>query len=191
MSTQFDFDVDIDLANRDQALKHLPHTRASIHRDGKVTPHNTGVYFQNIERDPVTDLAVLDHKVAESQGYFKVDFLNNTVYQSVQDPEHLDRLSNTDPDWSLLEYPEIVETLYHINNHFDIVSAYEPRCVEDLAAVLALIRPAKRHLLGQPLPDIQQELWQPPQNSDYYFKRSHAIAFATVIVVQMNLLSGV
>lgn len=188
---KYDFDVDIDLADRDAALSVLPHTAASIQRDGQTTKHNTGVYFQNIPRDPVSGTAALDYKDAGSQGYFKVDFLNNTVYQGVRDPEHLDRLANTEPDWSLLKYPEIVETLYHINNHFDIVDAYEPQSVEDLAGVLALIRPAKRHLLGQPLAAIQDELWQRPHNQEYYFKRSHAIAFATVIVVQMNLLSGV
>lgn len=187
---KIDFDIDIDMADRSQLLDLIPHVAATIHQDGDIKKHNTGVYFQNIPQDPLSGWCDLDYREAGDQGYFKVDFLNNTVYREVQSPEHLDRLCATEPDWSLLEYPEIVGQLYHINQHYDIVNMYKPRSVEQLAQVLALIRPAKRHLVGQPFDRIQDEIWQKPTDGEYYFKRSHATAFAMVIVVQMNLLSG-
>lgn len=191
-ATNFDFDVDIDLADRDAALAFLPHTPATIITDlGVAIRHNTGVYFQRVPRDPVSDLSAIDYKDAADQGYFKVDFLNNMVYRGVASNNHLDKLVNTDPDWDLLQHPEIVETLYHINKHYDIVSAYEPRSVIQLAMILALIRPAKRYLLGREWSEIEPHIWTKPDNHEYHFKKAHAVAFATVIVVQLNLLSGV
>ena len=45
---KIDFDVDIDMGNRDDFLKLVNVTPASIEKEGKYTKHNTGVYFQNI-----------------------------------------------------------------------------------------------------------------------------------------------
>jgi hypothetical protein len=53
---------------------------------------------------------------------------------------------------------------------------------------LALIRPAKRHLIGKTWTEIGQEIWTKPENGDYYFKKAHAVAYAQVVVVQMNLI---
>jgi len=60
--------------------------------------------------------------------------------------------------------------------------------VEQLAAVLAVIRPAKRYLIGKDWSEIEAEVWQKPDGDEYYFKKAHAIAYAHVIVVQMNLI---
>lgn len=182
------FDVDIDLANRDDLLKLIPHVPAAIDRNGELVKHNTGVYLQNIPHDPVTGLSDLDHVVAAQRGYFKLDFLNNHVYAQVHSPEHLDRLCEQEPMWELLTIPEIISTLYHIHGHVDLVISYAPSSVDQLSMLLAMIRPAKRHLIGEPWETIQQHIWTPPQGSEYYFKRSHAVAFSMAIVVQMNLL---
>jgi hypothetical protein len=32
------------------------------------------------------------------------------------------------------------------------------------------------------------EIWEKPTNGEYYFKKAHAVAYAHVIVVQMNLI---
>jgi hypothetical protein len=32
------------------------------------------------------------------------------------------------------------------------------------------------------------EVWTKPENEDYFFKKSHATAYAAAIVVQMNLI---
>ena len=88
------------------------------------------------------------------------------------------------------EHKEIVEQLFHIHNHFDIVNTLKPKSVEQLAAVLAIIRPAKRHLLKQNWDEINQNVWKKPEDNTYYFKKSHAIGYALAICVQMNLMSN-
>jgi DNA polymerase III alpha subunit len=51
-----------------------------------------------------------------------------------------------------------------------------------------MIRPAKRHLIGKSWKEIMQDVWTKPENADYFFKKSHATAYAVAIVVQMNLI---
>jgi hypothetical protein len=60
--------------------------------------------------------------------------------------------------------------------------------VPQLAAVLAMIRPAKRHLVGKDWKTVMTEVWQKPENDEYFFKKSHATAYAVAVVVQMNLV---
>ena len=185
---KIDFDVDIDCANRDRVLKYMRHIPASIAKDGKLTKHNSGVYFQNIPTEPLAGYASIDHKVAESQGYFKIDFLNNYIYKDVKDIAHLDELVEREPMWELLEHSEVVEQLYHINRHYDIVRDYKPKSVMELAMILAIIRPAKRHLIGQSFDIISETVWDQPTSGEYHFKKAHAVAFALAICVQLNLL---
>jgi len=185
---KIDFDVDIDCANRDRVLKHMRHIPASVSKDGKLTKHNTGVYFQNIPTDPLNGYSEIDHKTAEAQGYFKVDFLNNYIYKDVKDITHLDKLVDQEPMWELLEHQEVVEQLYHINRHNEIIITYKPQSVMELAMILAIIRPAKRHLIGQSFENISKSVWEKPLTDEYHFKKAHAVAFALAICVQLNLL---
>lgn len=182
-------DIDIDVKDREVLLEKLKHIPASIIKDGEIKKHNTGVYFTDIPTHPFTNSANIDYKEAEDRGYFKLDILNVGVYEKVKDEKHLQELIDQEPDWSLLEHKEIVEQLFHIHNHFDIVSKLKPKSVEELAAVLAIIRPAKRHLLKQNWSDIKENVWKKPTDDSYYFKKSHAIGYALAIVVQLNLFT--
>ena len=93
-----------------------------------------------------------------------------------------------EPNWEMLNDPKIVEQLFHLNGHFNIVSKLKPKNIEQLAAVLAIIRPAKRGLMYKNWPDILKEVWVKPTDSSYFFKKSHAVAYAHAIVVQLNLI---
>jgi hypothetical protein len=53
---------------------------------------------------------------------------------------------------------------------------------------LAMIRPAKRYLIGKSWNMIMKEVWIKPDSGDYYFKKSHSHSYALAIVVQMNLI---
>ena len=183
---KINFDVDIDMGDRNKFLDLVDHIPASIKRDTGFEKHKTGVYFQPIPTFPLEKYSTIDHKQAEDMGYFKVDFLNNTIYQDIRDEAHLDRLLNTEPLWDLLEHKEVVSQLYHINNYADVIKAYKPTSIEELAMILAIIRPAKKHLMGKPFEEISQTVWDKPADGEYYFKKAHAIAFATAIVVQLN-----
>jgi hypothetical protein len=183
-------DIDIDVKDRDVLLEKLKHIPASIIQNGEIKKHNTGVYFTDIPVHPFTNTANIDYKQAEDRGYFKLDILNVGVYENVKDEKHLQQLIDQEPDWSLLEHKEIVEQLFHIHNHYDIVSKLKPTSVEQLAAVLAIIRPAKRNLLNATWPEIESNVWIKPNDDSYYFKKSHAIGYALAICVQMNLMSN-
>lgn len=182
-------DIDIDFADRDAALATLAYVPASREERGVLAKHQTGVYFQDAPLDPVTGFASILYEEAAELGYFKIDFLNNTIYQGVRDEAHLDELVNRDPEWSLLEERDIVGMLAHIKDHFGAVQFIKPKSIDDLAVVLAIIRPAKKHLYGRSRTEIDAEIWKPePGAEEYQFKRAHAIAYAVSIVVQLNLL---
>ena len=185
---KIDFDVDIDMANRDDFLKLINHTPASIEKDGKFTKHNTGVYFQNIPKFPLEGYSTIDHKQAEDEGWFKVDFLNAGVYNDVIDETHLNKLVAIEPMWELFEHKEIVDQLFHVSNHFDIIQQHPPKSIDQLAMILAMIRPGKRYLVGKDWAGIEKEVWIKPKDNTYFFKKSHSYGYALAIIVQLNLL---
>jgi hypothetical protein len=181
-------DIDLDFANRQQILDIIPHVPASMISDGIEKKHNSGVYCQNIPMNPITGNASIDYKEADSRGYFKIDFLNVSIYSQVKDEAHLTRLMNTEPLWELLEQREFSDLLFHLNGHHDVLSVMKPKNIDQLAMVLALIRPAKRHLIGQSWSTIEQEIWKSDINGAYGYKKSHAVSYAHLVVVHMNLL---
>lgn len=180
-------DIDIDVLDRDVVLSKLQHIPASINKNGVYTKHNSGVYVSKIPHDPVSNLASIEYKEAEERGYFKLDFLNNSLYDGVRDEEHLISLMNQEPNWDLFQHQEVVENLAHVANHIDVLKTLKPQSVIELAEVLAIIRPAKRHLLNDNKETIRTEVWKKPSDGSYYFKKAHAIAYAVSIVVQLNL----
>lgn len=182
-------DIDIDLANRDQLLKLLPHVAATQLDGKKLRKHNTGVYFHEMPSNPLTGLASVDYKTAEQVGYFKVDLLNVSLYKQVKSPEHLDELCQMEPDWDMLTNPEIVSQLFHLSNHIDITVKKAPKNINQLAMLLALIRPGKRYLANRTWDEIEKEIWKKNEEDGYVFKRSHSFGYAMAIMVQLNLLA--
>ena len=180
-------DIDIDFVDREQALSHFKHTPASRKEDSKLVKHNTGVYLHEVPVDPISGVCAVPYNEAEEQ-YFKIDFLNVGIYKGVRDEEHLVQLMTTEPLWDLLLQDEFVDLLFHLNGHGDIIRKTPPTSVEQLSAVLAMIRPAKRHLIGKDWTTIMKEVWTKPETGEYFFKKSHATAYAVAIVVQMNLI---
>ena len=181
-------DVDIDFYDRDGVLKLFKHTPATIIKEDKTEKHKTGVYFHAVPEHPVTQHSSLDYKKAEERGYFKIDMLNVNIYKNVKSEQELVELMIQEPNWDMLKDPKTVENLFHLNGHFRIVSLLKPKTIEQLAAVLAIIRPAKRHLMHKEWKDIIAEVWVRPTDGSYFFKKSHAVAYAQAIVVQMNLM---
>ena len=181
-------DIDIDFIDREQALKLFKHTVASRNDNGRLVKHNTGVYLHEVPVDAVTSLCSVPYEQAEEQEFFKIDFLNVGLYNGVRNEEHLVQLMETEPLWDLLLQDEFNNLLFHVNGHGSILREMQPSSIEQLAAVLAMIRPAKRHLIGKNWATVMSEVWTKPETNDYYFKKSHATAYAVAIVVQMNLI---
>lgn len=181
-------DIDIDFVDREKALKLFEHITASRVDSDRLVKHNTGVYFHEVPVDAETGLCAVPYDQGEQRGYFKIDFLNVGIYQGVRDEEHLTQLLNQEPLWDLLQQDDFVNLLFHVNGHGSILREMKPTSVEQLAAVLAMIRPAKRYLIGKPWNEVMKEVWVKPESNEYYFKKSHATAYACAIVVQMNLI---
>jgi len=179
-------DIDIDFANRDNILSRIEHVRARRESAEGPVSHTTGIYVHRIPHDPVTNIAGIDYKTAEDRGYFKIDFLNVGIYEKIRTEEHLKELMEAEPLWDLLLQDDFVNLLFHVNGHGSILRQMAPKSIEELAAVLAMIRPAKRYLIGKDWTTVMTEVWTKPENDEYYFKKSHAIAYATAVVVQMN-----
>ena len=181
-------DIDIDFADRSKVLSGLKHIAASRESKRGLERHNTGVYFQPIPRDPFENTATIEFNAAQELGYFKVDFLNVGIYEDVRDEEHLLSLMK-EPDWSLLGIEEIVKELFHIGEYFWLVDKLKPKSVEQLAMLLAVMRPSKKHLANKSWDKIEKEVWIAPTDGEYHFKRSHATSYSMAIVVQLNLLA--
>ena len=181
-------DIDIDFLDRNQALDVIKHIKASRRDESKLVTHNTGIYLQTIPCDPVSNLAGTDYKEAEERGYFKIDFLNVNIYKGVRDEAHLAQLMETEPLWDLLEQDDFSNLLFHVNGHGSILRQMKPTSILQLAAVLAMIRPAKRHLIGETWTTVMETIWTKPEDGEYYFKKAHAVAYAMAVVVQMNLI---
>ena len=186
---KFRSDIDIDFASREQALALLNVTSASILRNNELVKHNTGVYATDVPTNPFSGHASLDHKVAEDRGYMKLDLLNVNLYKQVKSEQHLVELMR-EPDWSRLYEPKICEQLIHVNNHYDtMLTMPEPiDSIPRLAMFLSVIRPAKRKLIGKTWREVAETVWIKPEDETYYFKQAHAVSYAQLVVVNLNLL---
>jgi len=179
------FDVDIDFADRSVILEKLKHRVAMLSTSKK---HNTGIYPTEIPHNPVDNCATIDYKEADRRGYFKLDFLNVSIYQDVRDETHLNHLVNQEPLWDLLWNKEFSDLVFHLNGHSEILQKLRPKNVEQLAATLAIIRPAKRYLIDSDWDTILKEVWVRPEGDEYFFKKSHSFSYAFAVIVHMNLI---
>ena len=94
-----------------------------------------------------------------------------------------------EPTWERLKEKEFVEKLIHLNRQYNVLQRMpEPiTSIPRLAMFLAVIRPAKRSLIGRTYKDINKTVWI-DENIGYTFKKSHAVAYAQLVVVHMNLI---
>jgi len=110
------------------------------------------------------------------------------VYQLIQDPAHYEEMLKLDPPWSGLMEREFCEQIVHIGNHYDLVRELQPDSIPRMAMFLAVIRPAKRHLASGGWPTIAKDIWTRPGDDSYFFKKSHAVGYAQLVALHMNLI---
>lgn len=187
---KFTSDIDIDLANRDHLLSIIEHTPAAIGVGRDSRRHNTGVYITDIPYDSARNTASIDYEDAESRGYVKLDLLNVNLYNNITSEKHLIQMM-AEPEWAMLRDRKFVEEVIHINKHFDTMCKMpEPvNSIPRMAMMIAVIRPGKRHLIGKPWKEVAETIWGPSEDG-FVFKKAHAIAYAHLVVVNMNLLAS-
>ena len=180
-------DIDIDIPNRSAVLQLIQHVPARLPTGRK---HNSGIYVTAIPLDPVMDCAAIDHEAAEQRGYFKIDLLNMSVYQQIQDPEHYQLLLTAEPPWARLwQDPNWAQQLVHVGNYTDLLQVMKPDSIPRMAAFISIIRPGKAHLQRRSWDQVFESVWDGDDSRGYTFKKSHAISYAALVALHMNLLA--
>lgn len=183
-------DIDIDIKKDTKLFEIFKElVPASRIENEELKPHQAGAYFQKMPIDPVKKISAIPYKEAEELGYFKIDFLHVNVLDDFVSNQELRDLSEKEPNWSLLDHKYIVGKLFHIADHYDIVSQVKPKSLIEISDILALIRPNKRKLLDKYLQNKQamrKELYTRRDKTD--MRKSHTIPYAQIIVAQLNLI---
>lgn len=182
-------DIDIDFADRKQLLSVIQHVPARQQAGSKAVLHNSGVYVTDIPYDPVHQCAAIDYETAEQRGYFKIDLLNMSVYQLVRDHAHYQTMLTATPPWTRLWQDSAwAGQLVHVGNYQELLIRMKPDSVPRMAAFISIIRPGKAHLQGQPWSQVFESVWDGDASHGYTFKRSHAVSYAALVALHMNLL---
>lgn len=183
-------DIDIDCSPNFKPEHLFNWTRAAVIRDGVYTQHPCGVYPQTIPIDPISGLAAMPYDAAEELGYLKIDFLHLNVYQHFKSRAEIDLLIAKEPDWTLLQVPSNHQKLFQISNHSELLLKLKPTSILELADLMALIRPGKRQLvpLYMKSKTMARPLLWSQSDAGYSFKKSHAVSYAYVLVLQLHLI---
>jgi len=185
-------DIDIDLADRNKLLLLISHAAARQGSEGQVRRHNSGIYVTDMPYDPVNQCAAIDYESAESRGYFKIDLLNMSVYQLIQDPAHYQQMLDQEPQWSRLWTDTAwASQLVHVGGYQDLLRTMRPDSIPRMAAFISVIRPGKAHLQGQSWSEVFASVWDGDGSRGYVFKKAHAIGYAALVSLHMNLLADV
>lgn len=183
-------DVDIDMPNREALLKLIQHVPARLEVNGQVRKHNSGVYVTEIPTDPINHCASLDYETAENRGYFKIDLLNMSVYNLVKDTEHYEAMLAATPPWDRLwQDGPWASQLVHVGNYTDLLKIMKPDSIPRMAAFISIIRPGKAHLQNRPWAEVFASVWDGDDSRGYTFKKSHAVSYAALVALHMNLLN--
>lgn len=187
-------DVDIDFQTDFDPLDYFKNAvRASRVQDGELKKHNAGAYLQTIPVDKMTGFAAIPYTEAQELGYFKIDFLHLSFLDHFNSKEEIRVLLKKEPDWILLQSPDVVSRLFQLHNHFELVVRVKPKSVQELADCIALIRPGKRYLLDAYIKNriaVRPELYRKPDDGRAYYKKPHSIAYALTIVLQLHLIKA-
>lgn len=183
-------DIDIDVKPKFDASFFGWTPASTIDATGKIKKHPVGYHPQTIPIDPISGFAAPQYQIAEELGYVKIDFLTLNLYDDVQSREDLDLLMAQEPDWDMLLDDEIQPQLFQLARHGEILKQLAPKSVIELANVLALIRPGKQGLLQtyKKYPQLVSDILWEDSGTGYLFKKSHAVCYALVIVLQLNIL---
>lgn len=183
-------DVDIEVNNRDEVVKLFPTAvPASLLNNTTFSMHQSGIYFQNIPVNPFNGFASYHHKNAEKFGFYKIDLLKAPYpYDGIGSMAELQVLLAQPINWSWFLRPDFTITLFHLGgvytkerNIADVVAQYAPTSLLDIACLIALKMPAKRHLIDETWAVVREDIWTRDPKGRQQFKKSHAVAYAHTV----------
>ena len=180
-------DIDIDMPDREKLLALIKHIPA---RQSNGKKHNSGIYVTDIPVDPISSCAAIDYEFAEERGYFKIDLLNMSVYSLIKSPEHYEQLLSIEPPWDKLwtDGPWASQ-LVHVGNYVDLLREMKPNSMPRMAAFISIIRPGKAHLQRKHWDEVFKTVWDGDDSRGYIFKQAHAISYAALVALHMNILN--
>jgi hypothetical protein len=191
-------DIDIDFADRESILKIINGVPARLtkfginarEKVGDTRRHNSGVYVTDIPYDPVHNCAAIDYKEAEKRGYFKIDLLNQSVYGLIKSPNHYKEMLSKEPLWERLWTERtFASQIVHIGSYHHLLENMRPDSIPRMAAFISIIRPGKAHLQNRSWTEVFESVWDGDDSLGYTFKKAHAISYAALVALHMNLLN--
>lgn len=190
-----DFDVDIDITS---VVDHEDYGVPAMRYDEtkqEIQQHPSGIYLDpDIPIDPETGLCALSYKDAPEYDFFKIDLLNNNAYsiftQAGKNKKDLLDTYHQDVDWSKFTKDHYLSRLPHVSKHKELIRKVQPQSIHDLADILALIRPGKKHLIESycngDREKVRAKLYLRPSDNSMYFKKSHSYAYAAMVICVFN-----
>jgi len=113
------------------------------------------------------------------------------VYQLIKTPEHYEQMLAETPPWSRLwTDPEWAQQLVHIGNYTELLKTMRPDSIPRMAAFISIIRPGKAHLQNKDWNTVFASVWDGDASRGFVFKKSHAISYAALVTLHMNLLDS-
>jgi hypothetical protein len=79
--------------------------------------------------------------------------------------------------------------LVHIGNYTELLANMRPDSIARMAAFMSIIRPGKAHLQNRPWAEVFESVWDGDNSRGFVFKHAHAVSYAALVGLHMNLLS--
>jgi DNA polymerase III alpha subunit len=79
--------------------------------------------------------------------------------------------------------------LVHVGNYTDLLRVMKPDSIPRMAAFISIIRPGKAHLQTRSWSEVFAEVWDGDDSQGYTFKKSHAVSYAALVALHMNLIN--
>jgi hypothetical protein len=113
-----------------------------------------------------------------------------SVYQLIRDPAHYAEMLAAAPPWEKLWTDTAwTKQLVHVGNYTALLQSMRPDSIPRMAAFISIIRPGKAHLQNRPWTDVFQSVWDGDDSRGYVFKKAHALGYAALVALHMNLLN--
>jgi hypothetical protein len=114
------------------------------------------------------------------------------VYKMVRDPDHYELMLAQEPEWSRLWSDSAwASQLVHVGNYVDLLGTMRPDTIPRMAAFISIIRPGKAHLQNKPWEQVFASVWDGDASQGFVFKKAHALGYAMLVALHMNLLQDV
>ncbi len=111
------------------------------------------------------------------------------MYQLIKDQDHYNSMLSKEPNWQRLwQDPDWAAKLVHVGNYVSLLSTMKPDSITRMAAFISVIRPGKAHLQGKSWTEVFETVWDGDDSKGYTFKKSHAVSYAALVTLHMNLL---